>query len=67
MPQLEEWEIWAVASKVLEMHGEQVGEYLLERVQAMMDSADEDGLTHWMAIAACVKRLQEPGDHSRMH
>lgn len=67
MPQLEEWEIWAVASKVLEMHGEAVGNYLLERVQAMMDSGDEDGLAHWMKIAAKVKQLQEPDDPTRMN
>lgn len=67
MPQLEEWEVWAVASKVLEMHGPDVGEYLLQRVQAMMDRADEDGLAHWMMIAAKVKLLQEPDDPLRMN
>lgn len=67
MPQLEEWEIWAVASKVLEMHGDDVGIYLLERVQAMMDSGDEDGLSHWMKIAADVKQLQEPDDSLHMN
>lgn len=67
MPQLEEWKVWAIASNVLEMHGPDVGEYLLERVQAVMDSGDEDGLSHWMSIAAKVKQLQEPDDRARMN
>ncbi len=67
MHQLEEWEVWAVASKVIEMHGADVGDYLLGRVQAMMDSGDDDGLAHWMMIAAKVKLLQEPDDLSRLN
>lgn len=67
LPQLEEWEIWTVASKVLESHGDEVGDYLVERLQSMMETGDQDGIDHWMRTAACVRRLQKPDDDVRMN
>tara|TARA_R110000787_G_scaffold208846_7_gene318888 strand:+ start:23307 stop:23516 length:210 start_codon:yes stop_codon:yes gene_type:complete len=57
MAALTDWELWAVAAKVMEAEGDDVGEFLVERVQALTEAGDDEGLMTWLAIAERVQQL----------
>ena len=57
MPRLTEWELWAIASKVLEAEGDDVGDFLLKRVRTLSHSGEKQGVTNWLAIAERVQQL----------
>ncbi|MBA4092429.1 MAG: hypothetical protein C0494_17805 [Sphingobium sp.] len=54
---LTDWELWAVAAKVMEAEGDEVGEFLVERVHALTEAGDEDGVMTWLAVADRVQQL----------
>lgn len=56
-PKIAERELWAVASTVLQNEGDDVAAFLLERVQTLMESGDNDGVSTWLAIADRVRQL----------
>jgi ribosomal protein L18E len=58
MPALTDWELWAVAAKVMEAEGEDVGEYLVDRVQNLTEAGDHDGVATWLAVADRVQQLR---------
>jgi len=47
MPKLEEWELWACAHKVIEQHGDDVEDFVIERIAAMAQAQDLDGIATW--------------------
>lgn len=57
MPTLTDWELWAVAAKVMEAEGDEVGEFLIERIHAMTEAGDDQGMMTWLAVADRVQRL----------
>jgi hypothetical protein len=64
---IDNWELWAVAAKVLELHGENVGDFLDERIRVMAAAGDEAGLAHWLAIVDRVDQLSEPAYGAKLH
>lgn len=54
---LANWELWAIAAKVMEAEGEDVGEYLVDRVQSLTEAGDDDGVATWLAVADRVQQL----------
>ncbi len=57
MPALSDWELWAVAAKVMEAEGDDVGEFLIERVNALTEAGDDEGVMTWLAVADRVQQL----------
>lgn len=59
-------DIWAIAANVLEAHGNNVGTYLLGRVEEMNQAGNDAGLSMWLAVSDHVSRLlqapEDPGD-----
>lgn len=60
---LTEWEIWACALKVEQMHGERAGDHVYERVKALAEAGDHDGVAAWLAIADRLYAMQR-GDEA---
>ncbi len=54
-----EQERWGFAAKLREMHGDRVGNVLLERHDAMVEAGDADGVAFWLDIAWRVLALKE--------
>lgn len=54
---LTEWELWAVAAKVIAAEGDDVGEFLVDRVQSLTEAGDDDGVRTWLAVADRVQQL----------
>ncbi|MBZ9649976.1 hypothetical protein K9B33_20795 [Sphingobium sp. 3R8] len=52
-----DWELWAVAAKVMDAEGDDVGEFLVDRVQALTEAGDHEGVMTWLAIADRVQQL----------
>ncbi len=59
-----ERELWAVASTVLQNEGDDVAAFLLERVQSLMESGDDDGVSTWLAIADRIRQLVSGPDRT---
>lgn len=57
MPALTDWELWAVAAKVMDAEGDDVGEFLIERVHALTEAGDDEGVMMWLAVADRVQQL----------
>lgn len=53
---LSDWELWACANQVLQIHGDQGPRYIAEQIGALVLAGDRDGIETWKAIA---KRLAE--------
>lgn len=69
MAALTDWELWAVAAKVMEAEGDDVGEFLVERVQALTEAGDEEGIMMWLAVADRVQQLKcgKPSDPKELN
>lgn len=57
MTVLTDWELWAVAAKMIAAEGEDVGDLLVDRVQSLTEAGDDDGVATWLAIADRVQQL----------
>jgi len=57
-----EQEQWAFASKLLEMHGDDVGTHVMRRISELTDAGDHDGVRFWVAIADKVMQLFGPDE-----
>jgi hypothetical protein len=63
-----EWELWAVACRTLEEEGENIADFLAERVAHFADVDDQEGVIVWLAIAGRVRQLLErPLDPYAVH
>ena len=59
---ISEWELWAVAVKLVEQHGEGAHAHALVRQRELEAKGDTGGVNAWTAIAARIEALQErPG------
>ena len=58
---LTDWELWAVANKVLDQHGENVGAFLQERIETLGEQDDTEGVATWLAIIQHVRKLVKIG------
>lgn len=57
MAALTDWELWAIAAKVMDAEGDDVGEFLIERVHALTEAGDDEGVMTWLAVADRVQQL----------
>ncbi|WP_311270474.1 DUF6961 family protein [Sphingobium sp. WCS2017Hpa-17] len=57
MPALTDCELWAIAAKVMDAEGDDVGEFLIERVHALTQAGDDEGVMMWLAVADRVQQL----------
>lgn len=60
-----EQEQWAFASKLLEMHGNEVGTYIMRRMSDLTDNDDREGVFFWIAIADKVMQLFGPDEEAK--
>ena len=56
---ISEWELWAVASKLIEQHGDGAYAFAVERLNAIVLVGDEAGLTTWSSIIDRMAQLQD--------
>lgn len=57
MPECDQW---AVAARMLEMHGDDVAGALMEQVQALIEAGDHQEVQNWLSISQKVQRLYVP-------
>lgn len=64
-----DWELWAVAGKVIASEREEVGEFLADRVRCLTDVGDDEGVKIWLAVADRVQQLlmDRPVDPSEVN
>lgn len=55
---LTEWELWAVAAKVIEQHGDTARAHAEERQRALEAAGDTGGVNAWSAVLARIEQLQ---------
>mgnify|MGYP003580905253 CR=1 FL=1 len=54
---LSEWELWACANRLVELHGDEAPIFAAMRIDALTDADDEAGAANWRAILARVENL----------
>ena len=59
---LSDWEIWACASTVLKVHGEQAPFHVAEQIGALALKGDDLGIQAWQEIAKRIEQLQAGTD-----
>ncbi|WP_416463158.1 hypothetical protein [Sphingomonas sp. VDB2] len=50
-------EQWSAAARMLEVHGDDVGNVLIERVRSLMDAHEHQEAKTWLDICSKVQRL----------
>ncbi|MGV3480548.1 MAG: DUF6961 family protein [Sphingobium sp.] len=60
-----EHERWALAAKLLDVHGTAIGDFIKHRVDDLTDMGNLKGLRFWHDIAAKLVQLIEPAEGSR--
>lgn len=55
---LTEWELWAVANRMISDHGEDAKIQAAMKADACLDRGDPDGTTNWIAIIRRIDQLQ---------
>jgi len=58
---LTDWELWAVANKVLQQHGENAPLHVAERIGALTFAGDDGGVAAWKGIERRLLELMGPG------
>lgn len=53
-------EQWAAAARLLEVHGDDVGNVLINRVKELIDQGDQASARDWIAISFKVQQLYDP-------
>lgn len=62
MPLTPDQERWAFAAKLMEIHGEDVGIYIVGRIEDLRQNDDTGGVRFWIAIADKVAQLAGPDE-----
>ena len=57
---LTDWELWAVANTVLNLHGDQAPMFVARRIEALTAEGDGGGVAAWQAIARRMETLAAP-------
>jgi hypothetical protein len=57
---ISEWELWAVAARLVERHGEAARDHALERQRDLEAEGDRGGVNAWRAILARIESLEGP-------
>jgi hypothetical protein len=52
-------ELWACALHVIRQHGDTVGDFIADRIEALARAGEAAGVDRWRAISACVDQLRE--------
>jgi len=60
-----EQERWAFAAKLLEMHGDRIGDYVAERADHFREHGNQDALIFWEDITMKFIQLMAPDDGSK--
>lgn len=56
---ISEWELWAVAAKLIEQHGRAANGLAAERLNAMVLADDKAGRATWRGIMNRMAQLQD--------
>jgi len=56
---LTDWELWACASQVLQLHGDKAPLHVAEQIGALATQGDDAGIRTWQAIAARIEQLTD--------
>lgn len=57
-----EQERWAFASKLLDIHGDDIDTFIAERLQSLAEQGDSDGIRFWVDISDKVMKLAGPDE-----
>ncbi len=57
-----EEEQWAIAARLLELHGAAIGDFIEERVAQLTDQGDEEGIVFWRDITNKLLLLIGPAE-----
>ena len=57
---LSDWELWAVANKLIEQRGDQAPAFAATRIEELARAGDRDGVAAWEAISTRVGQLSAP-------
>ena len=55
-----EAEQWAVAARMLEVHGDEIGAALLARIQSLLEAGDQVEVQNWLEITEKVQQMYAP-------
>jgi hypothetical protein len=58
---LSDWELWAVANRLVVDHRENAALEAARRIDAMLDAGDLDGRDVWRAVLRRIEALQVTG------
>jgi hypothetical protein len=61
---LTDWELWAVANAVLELHGDEAPVFVTSRIGALALSGDENGVAAWKGVARRMTALRASSQRS---
>ncbi|OYW84094.1 MAG: hypothetical protein B7Z20_11510 [Sphingobium sp. 32-64-5] len=56
---LSDWELWACAQQVIKLHGDRAPVAVAERIGALAEAGDGEGVEAWKAIAERVDQLMD--------
>jgi len=56
---LSDWELWACANQVLNLHGDKAAHHVAEQIGALVLQGDEDGIAAWQEIARRIAALAD--------
>lgn len=57
-----EQEQWAIAARLLEVHGAAIGDFVEERVAQLTNQGDEEGIAFWQDITNKLLLLIGPNE-----
>lgn len=57
---LSDWELWAVANRLMQEHGDTAAGVASLKATEMEAQGDERGKAVWMAVAERINRLNSP-------
>lgn len=55
-------ELWACANEVIRQHGEGAGMFVAERIAALAQAGDLEGIATWQSIGLKVLALESRGE-----
>ena len=64
---LDDRELWEAASRVLDEHGDRVGNFLIDRVNALYAARDTNGVRVWLDIGERIRQLVPPNDETKLN
>ena len=63
---MSEWELWAAANHVIEIHGDQARVKAVERQQELEAAGDTGGVNAWTAIHCAYRSASGGPQHSEV-